>query len=225
MTIYRSWPQSLPPEVEVCAAQLPGRGTRIREQPFQSLTPLVEAAAEAITPYLDKPFALFGHSMGAVISFELARRLRDLGKPQPSHLFVSGRRAPQVPNEDPVTYNLLDDELQRELLRLNGTPQEVLEHPGLMELMIPLLRADFAVVETYDYHPGAPLGCPITAFGGLQDLDVTREYLEGWREQTAGAFALRMLPGNHFFLNDAQTQTLLLRALSGDLHQLLRRMT
>jgi medium-chain acyl-[acyl-carrier-protein] hydrolase len=223
--IYRLWPQSLPSEVEVCVAQLPGRGTRLREQPFTSLDALVEAAAEAIAPSLDKPFALFGHSMGAMISFELARRLREQGRPQPAHLFVSGRRAPQLPNDDPVSYNLPDADLGRELLRLNGTPKEVLEHPELMELMLPLLRADFSVVETYVYRPGVPLDCPLTAFGGLRDSEVGREQLEAWSEQTTSEFALRMLPGDHFFLNDAQAQTLLLSALSRDLYQLLKRPT
>ena len=220
--IYRLWPQNLPSEVEVCVAQLPGRGTRLREQPFTSLDALVEAATEAIAPWLDKPFALFGHSMGAMISFELARRLRDQDGPQPAHLFVSGRRAPQLPNNEPITYNLPEAELGQILLRLNGTPKEVLEHPELMELMLPLLRADFSVVETYVYRPDVPLDCPLTAFGGLRDSEVSREQVEAWREQTTSEFALRMLPGGHFFLNDAQSQTLLLSAIARELHQLLR---
>src|SRR5689334_8070972 len=102
--IYRLWPQNLPSEVEVCVAQLPGRGMRLREQPFTSLDALVETGTEAIAPLLDKPFALFGHSMGAMISFELAQRLRERGGPQPAHLFVSGRRAPQLPNDELLTY-------------------------------------------------------------------------------------------------------------------------
>ena len=217
--IYRVWPHSLPSEVEVCVTHLPGRGTRLREQPFTSLDALVEAAAEAIAPLLDKPFAFFGHSMGAMISFELARRLREQDRPQPAYLFISGRRAPHLPNHDPITYNLPEVELVRELRRLNGTPREVLEHPELMELMIPLLRADFSVVETYVYRPGVPLDCPLTVFGGLEDSDVSREQLEAWREHITGKFALRMLPGDHFFLNDAQAQPLLLSALARDLHQ------
>jgi medium-chain acyl-[acyl-carrier-protein] hydrolase len=221
--IYRLWPQSLPSEVEVSVAQLPGRGTRLREQPFTGLDALVRAAAEAIAPSLDRPFALFGHSMGAMIGFELARRLREQGGPQPERLFVSGRPAPHLPDHDHFTYNLPEAELRRELLRLNGTPREVLEHPELMELMLPLLRADFSVVETYVYRPGEPLGCPITAFGGLRDAEVSPEQLEAWREQTVGEFSLRMLPGGHFFLNDTQAQPLLLGALSRDLHQLLQR--
>jgi medium-chain acyl-[acyl-carrier-protein] hydrolase len=221
--IYRLWPQSLPSEVEVFVAHLPGRGTRLREQAFSSLDALVETAAEAIAPLLDKPFALFGHSMGAMISFELARRLREQGQPQPARLFVSGRRAPQLPHDDPISYNLPDAELGQELLRLNGTPKEVLEHPELMELMLPLLRADFSVVETYVYRPGVPPDCPLTVFGGLRDAEVSREQLEAWREQTAGEFTLRMLPGDHFFLNEPQSQLLLLGALAKELNQVPQR--
>jgi medium-chain acyl-[acyl-carrier-protein] hydrolase len=219
--IYRLWPQSLLPEIEVCPAQLPGRGTRMREQPFDNIQPMVEEMASAIEPYLDKPFAFFGHSMGAMISFELVRQLRAARGIAPAHLFVSGRRAPQLANADPITYNLPDAELCEELLRLNGTPKEVIEHPELMQIMLPLLRADFSVVETYVYRPEAPLDCPVTVFGGLQDTEVTREQLEAWREQTTDACSVRMLSGNHFFLNDAQAQAIILRIISTELQKLL----
>ena len=214
---FRKWPQHLPPGVEVWAAQLPGRGSRIREPPYSSLTAMVEDLAVAIRPHLDRPFAFFGHSMGAMISFELARLLRRQGGAAPAHLFVSGRRAPQIPDTDPPTYNLPDAELVEELRRLNGTPPEVLEHPELMGLMLPLLRADFEVVETYSYQPGPPLDCRLSAFGGLQDEDVTREHLDGWREQTTSHFAVRMFEGDHFYLHLAEP--LLLRAVARDLHQ------
>lgn len=206
-TLFRTWPGDLPPFVEVFAAQLPGRGPRLSEPSFTRLTTMVEALAEAITPHLDRPFAFFGHSMGAMISFELARLLRSERRPQPAHLFVSGRRAPQWPEDSRRTYDLPEPEFVEELRRLSGTPREVLEHPELMQLMIPLLRADFAVCQTYEYVPGPPLGCPLTVFGGLED-ETTREQLEPWREQTTSAFELRMLPGNHFFINEAQRQVL-----------------
>lgn len=214
---FRKWPQQLPPGVEVLAAQLPGRGVRIRETPFKNLHVLVEELGRAVRPYLNKPFALFGHSMGAMISFELARLLRREGAPAPVHLFVSGRRAPQIPDTDPTTYNLPDAALVEELRKLNGTPPEVLEHPELMELMLPLLRADFEVVETYDYKPEPPLGCPVSAFGGLQDFEVKREHLEGWREQTTSEFALRMFDGDHFFLQRAEPA--LLHTVARELHR------
>jgi len=124
--------------------------------------------------------------------------------PGPVHLFVSGRRAPQVPDPDPPTYNLPEPEFLEELRRLNGTPKAVFEHPELMQLMIPILRADFELVQTYMYLPEPPLDCPISAFGGLQDEDVTREHLEAWRDQTTASFSLQMFPGDHFFLHTAQ---------------------
>ena len=216
--IFRGWQEGLPAAVEVCPVELPGRGRRLREPPFTKLTTLVEATAEAILPLLDKPFAFFGHSMGAMISFELARRLRREHAPTPVHLFVSGRRAPHIPDTDPPTYDLPEPEFLDELRRLNGTPQEVLEHAELIQLMMPLLRADFEVVQTYRYTPGPPLDCPITAFGGLHDVEVPREYLEAWRDYTAAGFTLRMMPGDHFFLHTAQR--LLLQVLAQELQRL-----
>jgi medium-chain acyl-[acyl-carrier-protein] hydrolase len=217
--IYRNWPQLLPAEVEVCMAQLPGRGSRIKETPFYKVGPMVEAIADAAEPYLDRPFAFFGHSMGAIISFELARTLRMRGWAMPSHLFVSGRAAPQLPLDRAKTYDLPDPVFHEKLRRLNGTPAEVLEHPELMELMMPLLRADFSVVETYEYTPGEPLACPITAFGGVQDAEVSRAQVEAWREQTADAFSARIMPGDHFFLNDPQTQASMLRVIALELNR------
>lgn len=218
-SIYRNWSRLLPPEIEVCAAHLPGRGDRIKETPFTDLSAMVSVIAEAIVPHLDLPLAFFGHSMGAIISFELARKLREIQNIRPAHLFVSGRRAPQLPIDEPITHNLSEPQLLEEVRRLNGTPAEVLEHPELMQLMLPLLRADFSVVETYRYHPGALLDCPVTAFGGLQDVEVSRQHLEAWGELTNAAFSLRMLPGDHFFLNTPSAQALLLRAISQQLQQ------
>jgi medium-chain acyl-[acyl-carrier-protein] hydrolase len=216
--IYRAWPEHLPWTVEVCAVQLPGRGERLRETPYRDMPSLVGALADALLPHLDKPFAFFGHSMGALISFELIRELRRRGGPLPAHLFVSGRRAPQLTKDDPPTYDLPEAEFLEDVRRFNGTPQEVLEHPELMQLLLPLLRADFAICQTYDYRPEPPLDCPISAFGGLQDVDVPRDYLEAWREQTAASFSVRMLPGDHFFLRTFQP--LLLSTLAQPLRRL-----
>ena len=156
--------------------------------------------------------------MGALIAFELAHKLRDEYGIVPAHLFVSGRHAPQLPETDPITYNLEEAEFIEELRRLNGTPREILENPELMHLMLPLLRADFEVVETYVYWPGPALDCPITAFGGLQDQEVSRKEVEAWREQSIASFSLRMLPGGHFFLHTARQ--LLLQMLSQELSNL-----
>jgi medium-chain acyl-[acyl-carrier-protein] hydrolase len=221
--IYRSWPHKLPPGVEVYAVQLPGRGHRMKESPFLSVTSLVAALAEALRPHLDKPFAFFGHSMGALSSFELARHLRRHEGLAPEHLFVSGRSAPQFGKRGEILYNLPDDELVEHLRRLNGTPREVLEHPELMELMLPLLRADFSVCDTYTYTDEPPLDCPITAFGGLGDVNVPRADLESWAAQTSGPFSLRMLPGDHFFLHE--NEATLLHVLARELQQIILRLT
>jgi medium-chain acyl-[acyl-carrier-protein] hydrolase len=215
---YRNWPDGLPPGVEVCAVQLPGRGNRFHEKPFGNLRGLVGAVAPALAPFLDRPFAFFGHSMGAMIAFELARHLRREYGLLPAHLFVSGRRAPHLDRDEAVTYNLSEADFIDSLRDLNGTPPEVLAHRELMQLMVPLLRADFAVCQTYSYTPEPPLGCPLTAFGGLSDREVSREQLGGWREQTSGAFVMRLLPGDHFFLDSAQAS--LLGLLSHELNRI-----
>ena len=213
--IFRRWVDRMAASVEVCPVQLPGRGNRIREAPFTQMTPLVESLAEGLSPFLERPFAFFGHSLGAIVSFELALKLqREKGK-LPLHLFVSGRRAPCIPRQDPITYNLPDEEFVEELRRLNGTPKEILEHSELMQLMLPVLKADFEISETYR-HSGENLrGCPITAFGGKQDEEVPQDYLEAWQEHTTGPFKQRMLPGDHFFLH--ASEQLLLAAVNQEL--------
>ena len=202
--VYRGWPKHLPETIEVGVARLPGRESRLSEAPYRRLTQIVEDLAPALSPHLDKPYVFFGHSMGAMIGFELARELRRLKAPGPSHLFVSGRPAPQLRGRTPHNYQLPDPELIEELKRLNGTPPEVFSHPELLELMLPIIRADFEVVQTYAYRPEPPLACPITAFGGVEDAEVSRDELEAWRSQTTGAFRRLMLPGDHFFIHSEQ---------------------
>jgi medium-chain acyl-[acyl-carrier-protein] hydrolase len=219
--IYRKWHEALPANVELYAAQLPGRGNRMSESPFTRVTALVDAMAEDITLFLDKPFAIFGHSMGALLSFELACRLRKDAGIEPAHLFISGHQSPQSVRKDGRTYNLPEPEFIDELRRLNGTPKEVLENPELMKLMIPLLRADFEVCQTYEYSSKNPLRCSITAFGGLQDEEVTPQLLDGWRNHTNSSFLLRMLPGDHFFLHSSES--ILLQIISQELHRILKR--
>lgn len=217
-SVFRTWSDSLPQSLEVCAIELPGRGKRLMEPAFNQLEPLVQKLTSALLPYLDKPFAFFGHSMGGLVSFELARLLRrDYGL-IPVHLLVSSHRAPQIPDPDPPIHALPEPELLQELRRFNGTPEAVLENAELMQLLLPTLRADFAVIETYAYTPEAPLNCPITVFGGLQDQEVSYDELEAWREQTNAAFLLQMFPGDHFFLHSDQLP--LLQSLSRTLHRI-----
>ncbi|MDL5057570.1 thioesterase II family protein [Geitlerinema calcuttense] len=216
---FRNWSDALPFEVEVCPIELPGRGARLFEQPFAQLQPLIEALSVALVPHCTKPFAFLGHSMGALVGFELARSLRRKGDRLPLYLLLSGHRAPQLPDLDPPLHALPDDQLLQELRRYNGTPEAVLQNAELMQLLLPTLRADFSVVETYRYQPEPPLDCPIFAFGGLQDWKVKPEDLEAWRQQTTQAFTLQMFPGDHFFLH--AHQALVLRKISDLLEQVL----
>jgi medium-chain acyl-[acyl-carrier-protein] hydrolase len=185
------------------------------ETPITRLSPLVQALAQALVPLLDIPFAFFGHSLGALVGFELARELRRQSGVQPVRLFVSADRAPQIPLPERPIHALPEGEFLLELRRLNGTPGKVLEHAELMRIMLPILRADFAVYETYAYSAEPPLDCVISSFGGLQDRKVCRSDLEAWRDQTRASFSLRMFPGDHFFLNT--NQSLLLQVLSQEL--------
>ncbi len=201
---YRRWAQDLPAEIEVGVVQLPGRESRLRESPFIRIEPLIDAAAPALRPYLDLPFAMFGHSMGALVAFELARRFREEGWGIPTHLFVSGRRAPDLPPRHPAITHLPDDEFVSEIRRrYNGIPDEVLRHPDLLALLLPGLRADLSVIETYAHRSAPPLGCPIAAFGGLADPEATEAELVGWRQHTTGALSVQMFPGGHFFLQSS----------------------
>ena len=217
--VYRNWGEILPVTVQVIPVELPGRGARLKEAPFVSLPALIGDLSEVILPLLDMPFVFFGHSMGAVIAFELAQCLRRKYDCEPQAVFVAGRRAPQIPDSDPVSYNLPKEEFIEELSRLEGTPKEVLEHAELMELMIPLLRADFQLVQTYNYVQDVPLRCPIIVYGGMQDYDVSRDLLLPWKELTSSRFALYMLPGDHFFLRSSHH--LLLELLTRELHEVI----
>ena len=206
-SVFRAWQADMPDEIEVCPVQLPGRENRLSEERFRRIAPLTQALCEAIGPLLDLPFAFFGHSLGAVVAYETALRLRGEKGRSPVYLMVSARRAPHIPPDDPM-YQLPGDEFRTRLQELEGTPVEVLEHPELMELMEPLLRADFELNDTYEASNAAPFECPLTIFGGLTDPDVSRENLEPWREISRGPCRLRMFPGGHFYLHE-QRQDLL----------------
>ena len=176
---FKNWAALMPNSVDVCPVHLPGRSARIGEPPFRTISPLVEVLGDALLPYNNRPFVFFGHSMGSLISFELARYYRRHGVAQPVHIYASGHRAPHVLDPDPPTYDVPDNEFIAELRRLNGTPQEVLDNAELLELMMPLLRADFELCQTYSCEDEPPLSCPITAFGGIDDVDVPRSLCKG----------------------------------------------
>jgi surfactin synthase thioesterase subunit/acyl carrier protein len=206
--VYRLWPAALPVGVQVCAVQPPGRWDRLSEQPFTRIADLVSAAVEGLLPYLVEPFAFFGHSMGAIVAFEMARELRRQHLPGPVQLYVSGRRAPKVPYtwSGPPLYELPDAELLEQLASLyQGVPEEVQQEQELLHLMLPALRADVEAYGTYVYVPAPPLACPIAVFGGLEDRTTTAENLEAWRDQTTASVTLAMFPGGHFFIHKASS--------------------
>lgn len=219
---YRQWPGGLPAHVEAYAVQLPGREARLAEPPFRRLVDLIPPLARLLLPYLDVPVAFFGHSMGALVAFELARHLRRAHGASLSHLFVSALRAPHRSGTPPPLHDLPDSTLvERVRARWDGIPAAVLDEPELLDLVLPTLRADLSIVETYGYTADEPLDCPISCFGGLGDLTVKKEDLASWCELTRGAFRLRMFPGGHFFLRDVQGA--LLSALAEDLMPALER--
>jgi medium-chain acyl-[acyl-carrier-protein] hydrolase len=199
-SVYFPWLEQAIPDVEIYAIHLPGRERRIREVPFSQLSPLVTELSEAIRPYLTRSFAFFGHSMGALISFELTRALRRRYGRTPLHLFMSAQPAPQLPNPEPALCHLSDSEFLKELQKLNGTPSEVLTNKELMQLVLPTLRADFALTETYRYQSDLPFDCPISVFGGEDDLNIRAEHLDAWRDQTLSTFQLKLFNGDHFYL-------------------------
>ena len=207
-SVFQKWSQHLPSAVEICAVKLPGRESKLNEPPFEELSPMVRTLAQVLRPVLDMPFAFFGHSMGGLISFELARQLRKERRLTPVYLFVSGYRAPQLKDPCPPIHQLPEDAFVSELRDTYGTPENVLHDPELTKLFLPLLRADFAVCETYTYTDEDPLDCPISVFGGVQDSKVAYDELAAWRAQTNGSFSLRMFPGNHFFLESARIAVL-----------------
>jgi len=206
--IYRTWSQHLPDSVEVCAVELPGHGRRIKEVPFSQLGSLVDALVDAILPCLDRPYALFGHSFGALVCFELARELRNRLAPIPIHLCVSGAKAPQLIVDGSSIHLLPDKHLIDKFRHLGGTPETVLENKELVSALLPALRADFEILETYVYSNATPLRCPILGLGGAADNRVDRASLGAWAEHTIAGFKFKIFPGDHFFIHQAQPQIL-----------------
>jgi surfactin synthase thioesterase subunit len=198
---YRPWAQALPANIEVAAIQAPGREGRLREPPIASIAGLVEALLPHLEPALDRPFAFFGHSMGAVLATEVTRALAEKGGPLPGHLYVSARRPPHLTGTDSPLRGLSDEAFVAEVQRrYGGIPPEVLQERELMELLLPCLRADMTALETHAPPPRAPLPCPISAFGGDADALTSRAELEAWKGETTGPFRVRVFGGGHFYL-------------------------
>jgi len=213
---FGKWQSELPVNMEAWIAHYPGRGSRYNEAPIKQLNTLVENLSQAIQLLLDKPFAFFGHSMGALVAFELARKIRENKLPQPAMLFISGCSAPHLPDPHPPIHALPDGEFLHALKQFDGIPAEILRFPDAMELLIPVLRADFQVVETYTYTSDAPpLDCSIVTFGGLDDPRVSRKRIEGWALHTASNFKSQYFSGDHFFINHGKDE--IIRAVTEEI--------
>lgn len=198
---FASWQDGIDTSIEVCAVQLPGRGSRFREPPRTSMPALIEELAGIIDPNDDLPFAFFGHSLGGLLAFELARHCQGKGLRQPEQLIVSGCAAPQHRTPPVDKHKLPDDQFIEMLKDYNGTPPELLQNDELMTLVLPMLRADFGLVEEYRYQSTAPLTQPITVLAGRHDDHVSALQVEGWAKETTGECRTQWFEGDHFFLH------------------------
>ncbi|MDT5036788.1 MAG: hypothetical protein QOE03_1973 [Micromonosporaceae bacterium] len=220
VTVFHGWAERLPGYVEPWLLRLPGREVRLRERPHTDLLALVREAAAVCAYRLDRPFALFGHSLGALVAFELARQLRRGHGREPLHLAVSGRRAPCLPERCETVHHLPDDEFLNMLdRRFNAIPPVIRDSPEMRALYLPILRADMTMLETYRYREEAPLDCSISAFGGTRDPEAGFDDLMGWSSLARGGFTATIFPGDHFFLQPQRDAVL--RALARELSRVL----
>jgi medium-chain acyl-[acyl-carrier-protein] hydrolase len=204
---YCSWARQFPPYVELWAIQTPGREGRMLEPPLTDVMALVAQLGEVIGPQLRLPFCLFGHSVGALVCFEFARWLRRNALPAPNRLIVTGAMAPRE-RRDLRIHHLPDHEFLENVCKYEGVPAQILNHPDMLSLILPALRADFQMFETYRYYPEPPLDCPISAYGGLQDIATDELGIKSWRHETTRDFKMEMFPGGHFFLQTARERFL-----------------
>jgi medium-chain acyl-[acyl-carrier-protein] hydrolase len=211
---YREWGRLLPPAIQVLPVLPPGRETRLRETPYTSIEPHVEDLVTALAPELRAPYALFGHSLGALVAFEVARRLRADGLAAPVHLFVSGRIAPQLTEHRPMLNRLPVDDLTRELAALGGIPGHIDLGDHRLSHLLATLRADLIVNERYAFRPEPALSTAITALGGTTDPRVNESELVAWRAQTSGPFVLQTYRGGHFYLTEREQRAALLRLIT-----------
>jgi surfactin synthase thioesterase subunit len=202
-SVFHSWHASVPGDVQVCPIDLPGRETRFNETPKEDLRAIVRELAPAMERFLDRPYALFGHSLGALIAFELARELRRHNRPAPVRFFASACRAPQLPLQHRPIHHLDDEAFLNQVAGIGDMPADGAAQEELAQSLLPALRGDFKMFEKYSYAPEEPFDFPITALCGSEDRWVGRGDLVAWHSQTSSLFNLRLLPGGHLFLRSS----------------------
>ncbi|WP_284416860.1 MULTISPECIES: alpha/beta fold hydrolase [unclassified Bradyrhizobium] len=200
---FGEWSLKLPGWIAFSPVHLPGRERRIMEPAIDDADKLISQLVPAITPWLDRPYALFGHSMGAMLAYELAQALQERGLPRPELLIVSGHGAPNLPRRFPVISHLPDADFIAAVMELGGLPSVLLQEPELLALVLPALRADFRLCETYDWRSRPPLSCPILAIGGRSDRIAGLPELQSWQAMTSQPLRCEMFDGNHFFIHHA----------------------
>jgi medium-chain acyl-[acyl-carrier-protein] hydrolase len=200
--IFETWRKHLPASVEVASVELRGRGRRSDEELVSRFDRHVEEIIADLLSHPEMETVLFGHSMGALIAFEVARAFRAAGRRLPRRLYVSGHRAPHLPDNDPTLHACSDAVLIDRLRDWKGTPEEVLGNPKMLSLLLPILRADLAAAAGYRYRLDAPLECPVVAFGGRQDAEASPDELSAWSGHTTSTFDLHLFKGDHFFIQD-----------------------
>lgn len=202
--VFGGWSALLPDSIEIWSLQLPGRETRLREPPVRSMQEIVAQLTTLPVELNDLPFAFFGYSLGALIAFETARALRRAGAAMPRHFFVAASIAPQAEHaNEPLIHRLPDERFFEGLRRYQGIPEALLANAEFMSLLLPMLRADFEVLETYRHVAEPPLNVPMSAYGGLDDPEIGPEEIVAWNEQTSAGFTIQFFPGDHFFLRTA----------------------
>lgn len=206
---FHGWQAALGSSVEVCSIQLPGRGNRFGEQLYASLQALVRDLAQMLQEQNSRlPFVFFGHSLGALVAFELSRYCQHHYLPMPLRLIVSGCDAPQYRSPSKGMHKMPDDELIEALQGYNGTPPEILQHRELMALMLPIIRSDFALAEEYRYRPGVRLKIPLTVLVGKSDDHIQPEQVDGWKKESDVECVMQWFEGDHFFINSERDQVL-----------------
>lgn len=205
-SVFRNWAAELGTDIELAALQLPGREGRMGEAARSDMLALSREVAEAMQPHVDTPYVICGHSMGALLAYTVCLALRQGGETLPERLIVSAARPPHIPEAAPL-HHLSDEEFKNALRRFSGTPEAILDNEELMEIFLPMLRADFALEETYCHAPADALPMPITAISGIYDREVCPEDMTLWAGYSTGGFEQHRIEGGHFFINDQQKET------------------